>query len=253
MLKTSLFKICLCLSITIGLTTNSNATLIEIQQNNDIYHGYDSVIKSNDLINNGQTSLDSLTATGGFGFPASGSNDGTSSHTSGLTYGSGSALNLLFTLNTDVNNAGSAFGYNIDGINSIYGWQDSRYRHAAQHWTVSISTILVPTLTELYTVNYSPFYSVSGLDHGAGSTLVSLTNIDAKNVTAINFNMVPTLSAGTHGYTGEIGVLNEFDVFGTASSSLASTPSTNVPEPSTLAIFALGMIGLASRRFKKQS
>jgi hypothetical protein len=29
--------------------------------------------------------------------------------------------------------------------------------------------------------------------------------------------------------------------------------STEVPEPSTLAIFALGMIGLASRRFKKQS
>jgi len=28
---------------------------------------------------------------------------------------------------------------------------------------------------------------------------------------------------------------------------------TDVPEPSTLAIFALGMIGLASRRFKKQS
>jgi hypothetical protein len=30
-------------------------------------------------------------------------------------------------------------------------------------------------------------------------------------------------------------------------------PSTSVPEPSSLAIFALGMIGLASRRFKKQS
>ena len=29
--------------------------------------------------------------------------------------------------------------------------------------------------------------------------------------------------------------------------------AVNVPEPSTLAIFALGMIGLASRRFKKQS
>ncbi|WP_310649977.1 PEP-CTERM sorting domain-containing protein [Colwellia sp. MB02u-14] len=27
----------------------------------------------------------------------------------------------------------------------------------------------------------------------------------------------------------------------------------DVPEPSTLAIFALGMIGLVSRRFKKQS
>lgn len=30
-------------------------------------------------------------------------------------------------------------------------------------------------------------------------------------------------------------------------------PSTDVPEPSTLVIFALGIIGLASRRFKKQS
>jgi hypothetical protein len=32
-----------------------------------------------------------------------------------------------------------------------------------------------------------------------------------------------------------------------------SNQSNSVPEPSTLAIFALGMIGLASRRFKKQS
>jgi len=35
--------------------------------------------------------------------------------------------------------------------------------------------------------------------------------------------------------------------------TLATTTQTNVPEPSTLAIFALGMMGLASRRFKKQS
>ena len=33
----------------------------------------------------------------------------------------------------------------------------------------------------------------------------------------------------------------------------ATLAVTNVPEPSTLAIFALGMIGLASRKFKKQS
>jgi len=45
----------------------------------------------------------------------------------------------------------------------------------------------------------------------------------------------------------------------TQSSSFLSAPRTNlnkvvdVPEPSTLAIFTLGMIGLASRRFKKQS
>jgi hypothetical protein len=35
--------------------------------------------------------------------------------------------------------------------------------------------------------------------------------------------------------------------------SFNEKPPTGVPEPSTLAIFALGMIGLASRRFKKQS
>jgi len=33
----------------------------------------------------------------------------------------------------------------------------------------------------------------------------------------------------------------------------SNTPSTDVPEPSTVAILALGMIGFASRRFKKQS
>ncbi|MEW6992546.1 PEP-CTERM sorting domain-containing protein [Colwelliaceae bacterium 6441] len=35
--------------------------------------------------------------------------------------------------------------------------------------------------------------------------------------------------------------------------SVSIKTPTDVPEPSTLAIFALGMIGLASRRFKKQS
>ena len=29
-------------------------------------------------------------------------------------------------------------------------------------------------------------------------------------------------------------------------------PSTEVPEPSTLAVFALGLMGLAARRFKKK-
>jgi hypothetical protein len=47
-----------------------------------------------------------------------------------------------------------------------------------------------------------------------------------------------------------------FSVNNVASGLSASSWTVNhaqVPEPSTLAIFALGMIGLASRRFKKQS
>ena len=42
------------------------------------------------------------------------------------------------------------------------------------------------------------------------------------------------------------GTFKGYDLF-------ADGPTNSVPEPSTLAIFALGMIGLASRRFKKQS
>ena len=34
--------------------------------------------------------------------------------------------------------------------------------------------------------------------------------------------------------------------------SVVTSPTTSVPEPSTLAIFALGIMGLAARRFKKQ-
>ena len=33
----------------------------------------------------------------------------------------------------------------------------------------------------------------------------------------------------------------------------AAITATDVPEPSTLAIFALGLMGLVSRRFKKQA
>jgi len=40
---------------------------------------------------------------------------------------------------------------------------------------------------------------------------------------------------------------------GLSTTSWIITQTSEVPEPSTLAIFALGMIGLASRRFKKQS
>jgi hypothetical protein len=37
------------------------------------------------------------------------------------------------------------------------------------------------------------------------------------------------------------------------SSAIVTQGSANVPEPTTLAIFALGFLGLASRRFKKQA
>lgn len=46
---------------------------------------------------------------------------------------------------------------------------------------------------------------------------------------------------------------NDDNDFGGVKYSVMMVRSTEVPEPSTLAILALGMIGLASRRFKKES
>ena len=46
--------------------------------------------------------------------------------------------------------------------------------------------------------------------------------------------------------------LEEIDCY-TNCGSLQNDPVVDVPEPSTLAIFTLGLIGLASRRFKKKA
>ena len=58
-------------------------------------------------------------------------------------------------------------------------------------------------------------------------------------------------TSGISGYNGKVNGSNTSYDF--AFSLSGDVQSQDVPEPSTLAIFALGMIGLASRRFKKQS
>jgi hypothetical protein len=55
--------------------------------------------------------------------------------------------------------------------------------------------------------------------------------------------------SGYGGYTGTMSTL----LVRAATVIQPSQPTNSVPEPSTLAIFALGLMGLASRRFKKQS
>ncbi len=59
-------------------------------------------------------------------------------------------------------------------------------------------------------------------------------------------------TGGTYTYNGRLRAnYNEFETLLTVAA--ISVDTNEVPEPSTLAIFALGMIGLASRRFKKKS
>ena len=65
---------------------------------------------------------------------------------------------------------------------------------------------------------------------------------------AINYAGNATNIVGVGGNTGAAD-----DFTGVLDYTVARwTPATSVPEPSTIAIFALGIMGLASRRFKKQ-
>jgi hypothetical protein len=59
-----------------------------------------------------------------------------------------------------------------------------------------------------------------------------------------NFHTYGDWLVGSQWFAGIIVIQDTAQVWGTTS---------EVPEPSTLAIFALGLMGLASRRFKKQS
>ena len=57
-----------------------------------------------------------------------------------------------------------------------------------------------------------------------------------------------SIQSGNFSFPTNTGLYIEHGYFG---ANIMFEDSVSVPEPSTIAIFALGMIGLASRRFKK--
>ena len=78
----------------------------------------------------------------------------------------------------------------------------------------------------------------TGNSVGSYKSLESLSAFDGQNITG-----TWTLSIFDDYQPGENNNLISYSITAT---------TTSVPEPSTLAIFALGIMGLASRRFKKQ-
>jgi len=94
------------------------------------------------------------------------------------------------------------------------------------------------------------------IDLGSNSgRLITLLLSDSDNTifendylpTSLNLSNTASTLFSLHGDTGIGGPT--FSING----ELTSLTTSTVPEPSTLAIFALGMMGLASRRFKKRS
>ncbi len=108
-----------------------------------------------------------------------------------------------------------------------------------------------------WALNANAMLSSFGMGNITGNISGEITWFDAASPI---FNGVDPISWQGSSYgkalTGVHGGQSFTAVAGSSSTAFISASfvdSTSVPEPSTLAIFALGMIGLASRRFKKQS
>lgn len=226
-------------SICLGTAPVANAVPIQTPLSSTSQTGFDANISNVDLIRAGAPTLaGTVVATGSPTFAASGSNDGVAnggSGSAGLTYWGTTTGTESLTYNL----TGSATGYDITTIRSIYGWQDSRGRHAAQRYTVSYTTVSNPAFTILDTVTYDPFGSP---DAAAGSTQVTIIDSVARlatGVTAIRFTMFDDPNEGGN----EVGVLREFDVFGVATAA--------VPEPTSIALWSLLGLGLAGVGYRR--
>tara|TARA_R110001599_G_scaffold334602_1_gene550980 strand:- start:252 stop:896 length:645 start_codon:yes stop_codon:yes gene_type:complete len=89
-------------------------------------------------------------------------------------------------------------------------------------------------------------FDVTGLTLGAGSYYIGISSQNNPGTSFYRQQLSTPYVSGV-AFNGTVGSTS-------GDLTLAINGSTtSVPEPSTLAIFALGMIGLASRRFKKQS
>jgi len=148
-----------------------------------------------------------------------------------------SGLSFLRAIDPDPDNypGGSASTNNGRGFGSLL----------PEDWVHSVGSISGLTLG---------LYSDSGVTHNTGITspwsevpsdyLAGTNAGDGDNAIGIAFDIGSLLSGNSSSFEYHYVMGDEL--------STVDIP-TDVPEPSTLVIFALGMIGLASRRFKKQA
>jgi hypothetical protein len=115
------------------------------------------------------------------------------------------------------------------------------------------ATAVLGSLDSCLTLNLAAgdyFFGVGDNNIGAFESLVDFT--DRNDFFDNDNGILSTPTTEILGLIGPEGGPNAENDFGFYKVNLYRS-SVDVPEPSTLAIFALGMIGLASRRFKKQS
>ena len=172
------------------------------------------------------------------------------------------------SLNTDFSFSVNSLTRDDDTFGMIWGFQDTNnhYRFTwAKHWGESgvgtssgggfgiydgfkiikevngISSLLYSSDTE-YVQNHNYDINVLGTSNGFELSVKNLTN---------NTDIFNQSIADTTFQSGKIGIHENYQNNGNAWSNFNVT--TSVPEPASLAIFSLVIIGLASRRMKKSA
>jgi len=212
---------------------------------------YDSFILNNDLVNNGQPTLSSVSVTSGSqgfanavgAYDGSGGTNGTNAAYFSSFPGPGGTATLAFTLNTS--GADSA-GYNISEIQSFAGW------NASEEFSDQTYSILYTKVGEtpgsyshtLTSVNYLPFIGAANGSQSASTRVVlndSLGGSIATGVSQIEFVTSQPINGSQSDPGWEGTVYREFDVVGTAAP---------VPEPASMGILfaACGAMALRRRR-----
>jgi hypothetical protein len=156
----------------------------------------------------------------------------------------------------DGNTAGSIPG---EGVHQSSNWLDINSNGQLTLSFLNSAFAAGISSFDNFTSGYFDISVFSGIN-GTGNNLGTVSGI----AQGLNFQNLGTFFMGVKTDDGSTfgSIVYSFDANGSRDtigyddivfSDSRATDSTPVPEPTTLAIFALGMMGLASRRFKKQS
>ena len=178
-----------------------------------------------------------------FDIGALGNNVSTQFTGNGLTFNTISGAGVALTSNANCGNS-------LQGVTNQYLYAGLNFPCSGSSLTDSFSILFDNDVSEL---------SWQGFNRAGGTGFTVTALLDNVQVSVIDLNTTNNFENQFMMFTGSN--FNELRIIENGTSNLFfamdnfawnEATSQDVPEPSTLAIFALGMIGLASRRFKKQ-
>jgi hypothetical protein len=118
-----------------------------------------------------------------------------------------------------------------------------------------IPGVLIGLDVKINSINESFVTASQGLANSVGIPVDDFVNFSGSTLDGLRTNKIILsnfVSTYDPSYPNVFSIA-EITIDGTIDGTIDRTFSTSVPEPSTLAIFALGLMGLASRRFMKKS